>query len=319
MKLKILLYAVCIFWISTAAVQGQERVTSSYPGIAGYNIPFWVALDTGEFRKVGLDVDPVLISGGSKSMQVLLAGGLNFAHTSGGVAAQASLNGADVVIIATVSNTMSAGIIASRDTQSVRDLKGKKVGIASFGGNNDVGMRFALKHYGLDPARDIVFFQIGDEKTRLAALQKGAIQATIISPPGLFAAESMGLKRLVDLADIGMRYPELSIVVRKRDVREKREILKRYLRAHLQAIRTFKTNRPATVKIIEKYIHVGSKADAAKTYDYFVKTVSESLGTDLGGLKEFLESIDPKMPGAARRNPADFVDQSILEEELRGR
>ncbi len=309
-------------WISLllpAIVGAQERVTSSYPGIAGYNIPFWVALDTGEFRKVGLEVDPVLISGGSKSMQVLLAGSLNFAHTSGGVAAQANLNGAEVVIAATISNTMSAGIIASRDIQSVRDLKGKKIGIASFGGNNEVGIRYALKHFGLDPFKDVVLFQVGEEKNRLAALQRGGIDATVISPPGLFAAEAMGFRRLVDLGDIGMRYPELSIVVRKRDMREKREVVRRYLRAHLEAIRTFKTNRPVTLHIIEKYIRVGSKTDAAKTYDYFVKTVSESLKTDLGGLREFLESIDPKMPGAAKRNPADFVDQSILEEELRGR
>jgi len=316
--LAVSLCAAFIMTLGGAGAAAQERVASSYPGIAGYNIPFWVALDTGEFRKVGLEVDPVLISGGSKSMQVLLAGGLNFAHTSGGVAAQASLNGAEVVIVATISNTMSAGIIAAKEIQSIQDLKGKKVGIASFGGNNDVGMRFALKKYGIDP-KDIVFFQMGGEKNRLAALEKGGISATIISPPGLFAAEAMGFKRLVDLNDIGMRYPELSIVVRKRDLKEKRESVKRYLRAHLEAMRTFKGNRAATLPIIEKYIHVGSKADAIKTYEYFVKTVSESLRTDLQGLREFLESIDPKMAGAGKRNPADFVDESLLEETLRVR
>ena len=317
-NLAVSLYAVFIMILGGASAKAQEKVTASYPGIAGYNIPFWVALDTGEFRKAGLEVDPVLISGGSKSMQVLLAGGLNFAHTSGGVAAQASLNGAEVVIVATVSNTMSAGIIASREIQSIQDLKGKKVGIASFGGNNDVGMRFALKKYGLDP-KEIVFFQMGGEKNRLAALQKGGISATIISPPGLFAAEAMGFKRLLDLNDIGMRYPELSIVVRKRDVKEKRETVRRYLRAHLEAMRTFKGSQAVTVPIIEKYIHVGSKADAVKTYEYFVKTVSESLRTDLQGLREFLESLDPKMAGAGKRNPADFVDESLLDEALRSR
>lgn len=315
----VFLCAALLITLGGMIAEAQEKVASSYPGIAGYNIPFWVALDTGEFRKAGLDVDPVLISGGSKSMQVLLAGGLNFAHTSGGVAVQANLNGAEVVIIATISNTMSAGIIAAKEIQSVQELKGKKIGIASFGGNNEIGMRFALKKYGLDPYKEIVFFQVGGEKNRLAALQKGAIAATIISPPGLFAAEAMGFKRLVDLSDIGMRYPELSIVVRKRDLKERRESVRRYLRAHLEAIRTFKTNRPVTLQIIEKYIHVGSKADALKTYEYFVKSVSESLRTDLEGLREFLESIDPKMPGAGKRNPADFIDESILEEVLRGR
>lgn len=317
--LTVLLCAALMMALVATKVAAQERVASSYPGIAGYNIPFWVALDTGEFRKVGLEVDPVLISGGSRSMQVLLAGGLNFAHTSGGVAAQAALNGAEVVVIATISNTMSAGIIATKEIQSLQDLKGKKVGIASFGGNNEVGMRFALKKYGLDPNKDIVFFQVGGEKNRLAAMQKGGIAATIISPPGLFAAEAMGFRRLADLSEIGMRYPELSIVARKRDLKEKRDTVRRYLRAHLEAMRTFKGNRSVTVPIIEKYIHVGSKADAVKTYDYFVRSVSESLRTDLDGLREFLESIDSKMAGAAKRNPADFIDESVLEEALRSR
>ena len=67
------------------------------------------------------------------------------------------------------------------------------------------------------------------------------------------------------------------------------------------------------------FIHVGSKAHAVKTYEYFVKSVSESLRTDLEGLREFLESIDPKMASAGKRNPADFIDESVLDEALRAR
>lgn len=316
-----LLASICsalLFLAGGAASEGAEKVYSSYPGIAGYNIPFWVAMDTGEFRKAGLDVEAVLIVGGTKSIQAMLSGGLTFSHTSGGQPIQAALNGAEVTIIGTVSNTMSAGIIATKEIQAMRDLKGKKVGIAAFGGNNEVGLRFALKKYGLDASKDVVLFLVGGEKNRLAAMEKGGIAATIISPPGLFVAETMGFRRLVDLNEIGMRYPELSIVARKRDLNEKRDTLRRYLRAHLEAIRTFKTNRPVTVGIIEKYIHVGSKAEANKTYDYFVKSVSDSMRTDLDGIREFLESIEFRMPGAGKRNPADFIDESVLEEALRG-
>jgi hypothetical protein len=31
----------------------QQRFAASYPGIAGYNIPFWMALDAREFKKHG--------------------------------------------------------------------------------------------------------------------------------------------------------------------------------------------------------------------------------------------------------------------------
>jgi|SRR5215467_2710304 len=297
----------------------QQRLAASYPGIAGYNIPFWVALDGGEFKRAGLTVDPVLISGGSKSMQALLSGGLDFAHTSGGVAVQASLGGAEVTIIGTSANSMSAGIIAAKEIKSYQDLKGKKVGIASFGGNNDIGFRFAFKKNGLNPDKDVTFLQLGGERNRLTALERGAISATIMSPPGLFVAEAQGYSRLGDLNAMGMRYPELSIVARKRDLKDRRDVIRKYLRAYVDAVHAMKSNRDMTVRVIEKYIHVGSKTEAVKTYDYFVRSISDTVRTERDGITEFLATLEPKMPGVSKRNPNDFIDESVLEEVLKGR
>jgi ABC-type nitrate/sulfonate/bicarbonate transport system substrate-binding protein len=135
----------------------------------------------------------------------------------------------------------------------------------------------------------------------------------------LFVAEAQGFSRLGDLNAMGMRYPELSIVARKRDLKERRDVVRRYLRAYLDSVRTMKSNRDATLRVIEKYIHVGSKAEAIKTYDYFVKSISDTLRTEREGLTEFLATLEPKTPGASKRNPNDFVDESVLEEALKGR
>lgn len=319
-RLGITFFFVTTLWLMDGAdLWAQQRIAVSYPGIAGYNIPFWVALDGGEFKKAGLDVDAVLISGGSKSMQALLSGGLDFAHVSGGVSVQANLNGADVTIIGTGSNSMSAGVIAAKEIKSYQDLKGKKVGIASFGGNNDIGFRFAFKKNGINPDKDVTFLQLGGERNRLTALERGAISATIISPPGLFVAEAQGYTRLGDLAAMGMRYPELSIITRKRDLKERRDLVRRYLRAFVEAVRVMKTHREATLRVIEKYIHVGSKTEAVKTYDYFVKSTADTLRTERDGITEFLATLEPTKPGVAKRNPNEFIDESVLEEVLKGR
>ena len=302
-----------------ADAHAQQKVAASYPGIAGYNIPFWVALDGGEFKKAGLAVDPVMISGGSKSMQALLSGGLDFAHVSGGVSVQANLSGADVTILATAANSMSAGVIAAKDVKTFHDLRGKKIGIASFGGNNDIGLRFAFKKNGINPDKEVTFLQMGGERNRLTALERGAIAATIMSPPGLFVAEAQGYSRLGDLRAMGMRYPELSIVGRKRDLKERRDLVRRYLRAYLESVRVMKSNRDLTVRVIEKYIHVGSKAEALKTYDYFVKSISDTLRTERDGITEFLVTLEPKIPGASKRNPNEFIDETVLEEALKSR
>ena len=302
-----------------ADAHAQQRVAASYPGIAGYNIPFWVALDGGEFKKAGLAVDPVMISGGSKSMQALLSGGLDFAHVSGGVSVQANLSGADVTILATAANSMSAGVIAAKDVKTFHDLRGKKIGIASFGGNNDIGLRFAFKKNGINPDKEVTFLQMGGERNRLTALERGAISATIMSPPGLFVAEAQGYSRLGDLSAMGMRYPELSIVGRKRDLKERRDLVRRYLRAYLESVRVMKSNRDLTVRVIEKYIHVGSKAEALKTYDYFVKSISDTLRTEREGITEFLATLETKTPGVSKRNPNEFIDESVLEEVLKAK
>jgi len=302
-----------------ADAHAQQRVAASYPGIAGYNIPFWVALDGGEFKKAGLAVDPVMISGGSKSMQALLSGGLDFAHVSGGVSVQANLSGADVTILATAANSMSAGVIAAKDVKTFQDLRGKRIGIASFGGNNDIGLRFAFKKNGINPDKEVTFLQMGGERNRLTALERGAIAATIMSPPGLFVAEALGYNRLGDLNAMGMRYPELSIVGRKRDLKERRDLVRRYLRAYLESVRVMKSNRDLTVRVIEKYIHVGSKAEALKTYDYFVKSISDTLRTEREGITEFLATLETKTPGVSKRNPNEFIDESVLEEVLKVR
>jgi len=313
----LLLVAVTI--VSSGVAHAQQKVAASYPGIAGYNIPFWVALDAGEFKKAGLEVDPVMISGGSKSMQALLSGGLDFAHVSGGVSVQANLSGADVTILATAANSMSAGVIAAKDIRTFQDLRGKKIGIASFGGNNDIGLRFALKKNGINPDKEVTFLQMGGERNRLTALERGAIAATIMSPPGLFVAEAQGYSRLGDLNAMGMRYPELSIVGRKRDLKERRDLVRRYLRAYLESVRVMKGNRDLTVRVIEKYIHVGSKTEALKTYDYFVKSISDMLRTEREGITEFLATLETKTPGVSKRSPNEFIDESVLEEALKAR
>jgi NitT/TauT family transport system substrate-binding protein len=319
MKNKVVGIVVSFLLLFTAGLaEAQTKARSSYSGTAGFNIPFWIALETGEFRKLDLDVDAILITGGSRSLMSLLAGELDFAHASGGFPLQASLRGGDVVIIGTISNTMSAGLIARKEINSIRDLKGKRVGIPSFGGLVEAGAVFALKKNGLDPYKDVTLIQTGSETARLAAVQKGATEATIISPPGLFVAEKLGFRNLANLSDLGMRYPEVSISARRSDVKLKRGMLERYLRAHLNAIRTFKSDKTATLQIIQKYMmKTSSKTDLEQTYDYFVNRVTESLRTDLEGLREILISTDATLPGAAKRNPADFVDDSILEEALR--
>ena len=101
---------------------------------------------------------------------------------------------------------------------------------------------------------------------------------------------------------MGMRYPELSIVTRKRDLRDRRDVIAPLLAGvcRRRANDESATGRRRS-RVIEKYIHVGSKAEAIKTYDYFVRSISDTLRTNRDGITEFLATLEAQ---GCRRNEA---------------
>lgn len=74
------------------------QVHAGYGGIAGYQLPIWVNKETGISRKYGIDLEPLLISGGALNMQALLAGSVQMSQNSASSAIQAALRGAPVVL-----------------------------------------------------------------------------------------------------------------------------------------------------------------------------------------------------------------------------
>ena len=57
-------------------------VQVGYGGIAGYQLPLWVNKETGISKKYGIELEPLLISGGALNMQALLAGSIQMSQLS---------------------------------------------------------------------------------------------------------------------------------------------------------------------------------------------------------------------------------------------
>ena len=192
--------------LSSAPFVHAQPVRISYAGIAGYNVPLWVAQEAGFFKKHGLSADFILIEGAPISIQALLTNEVQLVNMAGSAPVQATLQGAEVVIIATSYNLMLYSLVVHEEIRSAADLKGKRMGVASLGGITEVAGRLALEKLGLGP-KDMVFFVAGSDSTRIAAVRSKAVAASIIAPPNLFVAMDMGLRVLADLGDLGVKYP----------------------------------------------------------------------------------------------------------------
>ena len=280
---------------------------ASYGGIAGYQLPIWVNKDAEISKKYGIELEPLMIAGGALGMQALLAGSTQMSQNSASASISAALRGAPITLIATLENRMSLQVISRPEVKTPQQLIGKKIGILRFGGSNDTGIQWALRAWKIDP-RQVTVLQSGATNARLTALTLGHIDATILSYPEIHIAKKRGMNVLADIGDFSA-YPNTSLMVTRSFIEKQRPLAKNLLRSEIEAVHYIRTNKPGSLKILRKYLRIDDAEAVEATYDFFARRLDPLPRTNLDGIKNILKEMD-----AAQRNPADFVDMSLLDE-----
>ena len=300
--------------LSRAVIQSGAAdytlVHAGYGGIAGYQLPIWVNKETGISKKYGIELEPLLISGGALNMQALLAGSIQMSQNSASAALQAALRGAPVVLIAALENRMPLQIVARPEIKTPQQLIGRKIGILRFGGSNDTGVQWALRAWKIDP-RQVTILQSGATNARMMALTLGQIDATILSYPEIYIARKRGMNVLADIGDFSA-YPNTSLLFTRSFIEKQRPLAKNLLRSEIEAIHYVRTNREGSIKILKKYLRLDDAESAeaiGATYDFFSRRSEPIPRPSLEGLRNILKEM-----GAPQRDPNEFVDTSLLDE-----
>ena len=301
------IYLVVLLRCGGASATELTKIYAGYGGIAGYQMPLWVIKEADIGKKYGVDIEPLLISGGALGMQALLANSIQLSQNSASAAIGAALRGAPIALVATSENRMSAEIIARAEIKTPQQLIGKKIGILRFGGSNDTGIQWALRAWKIDP-RQVTILQSGATNARLLALTLGQIDATILSYPEIHIARKRGMNVLADIGEFSA-YPNTSWMLTRAFIEKQRPLAKNLLRAQIEAIHYMRTNREGSIKILKKYLRVDDAEATDATYEFFARRTDAIPRTNLEGLKNILREMN-----APQRNPAEFVDMSLLDE-----
>jgi sulfonate transport system substrate-binding protein len=205
----------CVFFslVPLFGLSAQHHIHSS-AGVGGAQIPLWAGRDLGIFRKYQLDLEAVLISGGARGMQALLGGSTHSANMAAMVPIRTALAGGEAVIVAGFLNKNLLKFIAQKTINKPADLRGKKIGIANFGGSNEFGVLLALKEWGI-PREAVNIIPAGGSAARLLAMDARGLDATVVSYDHAIMAAQKGMTILGDLADIVPEFPDRLIVVRR--------------------------------------------------------------------------------------------------------
>ena len=289
-----------------SAAEGT-RFLASYGGTAGYQLPLWVNKELGFSKKYGVDLEIILIQAGSPIIQALLGGSLQLTQTAASSAVIGAARGAPVVIVATLENKLPLQIIARPEIKEPQQLRGKTIGINRFGGSNDAAVYMALKSWKMDP-KDISMLQTGGTAARMAALVSKRVDATVQSYPEIFQARKLGMNVLADIGDFGF-YTNTSNIVTRSYLQQNRAAVKGFIKGQIEGMHYVKTNKEGSLKILRKHLQISDPEAVDGTYEFFAKRLPRSPRTELEGIKNILVSID-----AADKNPADFIDMSLIDE-----
>src|ERR1044071_2567794 len=138
-----------------------RKIRAAVTAISGSMTPAWAAQDSGIFLKYGLQIEVIATPSGLQGMNTLIAREVYFVHIAGGTTAGAAVGGADVKIIATNVGTLLQNLVVRPEIEKPEQLCGKSLGISRFGTSLHTGARLALKHFGLEPGRDVAIIEIG--------------------------------------------------------------------------------------------------------------------------------------------------------------
>ena len=302
---------------SSSASLALDKIRVGLSSVSALHGALWVAQDKGLFRKHGIEPEVIVVGGASAGgVSALIAGDVQFLSGTGEAVINANLRGADVIMVASVLNKGVQRLMVQAQLSAPADLNGKRIGITRFGTASHLVLQMMLRKWGINPDK-VQVLQVGSSPAMLASMEKGGIDAAVLTMPSIFVAEERGYRVLADLADMDIYYLNTMLDTTRRYLRTQRDQATRFVKGFVEGLAFFKKNKQESVEVLrkklrtdpgrEKYLELSYDLLANKFYDQVTYPSLQGVETVL----EFLAKDNPKARNADARA---FIDASIVKE-----
>ena len=314
-QITVLLVIACTLAFAPLHLWAAERIYTAYfsPAPGGSSV-IWVAKEARLFEKHGLDVAPVLIPSSVRTLQAIIAGESVIAESAGPAVVSARLAGGDVVAIGGSVNILTYYLVTLPTIKRAEDLKGKIGANQSPGTIADFALRVGLRKLGLDPAKDVSLRSIGVLYDRIAAMQKGIVQFTVLTEAEKPVVDKLGFPVLLDLISLKIPFPQRGIYTTGKTIKEQPDMVRRYIRAYVEAIHYFKTRKEETMQIMRKYSRVEDRSVLEHTQSWFTENMPDYPYPPLEGYQVVAQEMVSTQPKAAGLNVKELVDARFVKE-----
>ncbi len=267
--------AAAVVTLSGAAAAAQElvRIGLAVPNNAAY-VQFYAADTLGFYKEAGLKTEITLYRGGAASQEALSAGAADIITYFGAGVALAVSKGAKEKIVATIDPTPHGWqflVLASSPIKTLKDLDGKKIGVATKAGTADM---FAL--WIADKAgAHVQTIPVGGGGM-VPALRAGQVDAIAMFPGLSLQLVATGEAR--SLMDIGKEMePTLpDVIVASQEMMDKRpQAVRGTLAAIYKAVGHLRGNRDWALKYLKDFTQEKDDKVNVLTYEQVVVPLSQ--------------------------------------------
>jgi ABC-type nitrate/sulfonate/bicarbonate transport system substrate-binding protein len=276
--------------------------------VSGLEIPTWVALDNKLFEKYGINPKWTTLPPPT-GVQALLSKDVQIGAVPGDAISAYASGSKDLIFVAGNNDKPVYKVMTNKLTKP-EDLLGKKIGVSGKYAPPAIAlMNYLEKQFNLKVDKDyklVTFQTISDV---LPALDKGLIDAGVLSTPLDLKSQKQGAKVLVDLSktfDEAHAY----IMTTKKFAKENPDTVLRFLKAYAAGLALAKKNPDTAVASILKHQTGITNEEARITYEDYIHLQDINMTPE--AIKPY--QIYNDNPKAKSVNAADLFDYSFLEQ-----
>jgi NitT/TauT family transport system substrate-binding protein len=318
-----LLIAAAFFIVlfESGAAQAQRKI---YVGLSTLNsrvTPLWIAQERGFFAKNGLEVLLVLTRVSQPAIAALLAGEMQMVYGGSTAALGAISSGADLKVIAALTNRLTYDLVARPGIDRPEELRGKRLGVGSIGGTVWMGAMLGLEHLGLEPSRDrISILVVGDQTNTGQALEAGSIDAALLDGVFTHRLRQKGFPVITEFAGANIPFAGQGIVASGSYLMKQPAVIERFLKGLLQGIdfSLAPGNRPAVLKTMTARLRLPDDASAEVGYQDLIRGVEPKPYPSLEGLRNLQRLMRVHNPKVGSIRVEEMVDDRILRRIIEG-
>jgi NitT/TauT family transport system substrate-binding protein len=295
-------------FISSAAAADKIRIGVSNPNMP--NLTSAVAQKKGFFKDEKIDAEIVRMNP-NVAITALASGDIDYCQLFGAVVAGA-IAGLPVRVVAGFLDNWPMTLIAQPEYKSVKDLRGKALGVSSYGATPDVGARLMLRHFGVDPEKEIKVLALGSDAARITALKQRVVDVIVISPPADAQMEKLGYTILARAYEL-FNFPYLGLGAHTRKIKEKPDEIKRVVKATIRANRFIRDNREEAARTLVDWGKV-DREFAYSSYDALRVLFNTDGAVPEDGLRLVIDQAKRSAKITREVTPGDVADLVPLRE-----